>query len=191
VGGDSSLAADVTAQGGSIVLGNAADDDVTLTGTFAHVVIGERTRGALPPYDGGVGGLPLGTSVVTDMDALTFTVAGLAQGVPYYVRVAAANSVGYGPARLAAPAAPSTEVEQAAPGSPRPPPTAARPRRPGYAPCPGCTPSGRRRGARRCGSPGTAAPRTRRSRRGADPARPGCSPSRVRRYGKGSTCLPY
>ena len=82
-----------------------AVDDKTLTGTFAHVVVGKRTIGELPPFDSGPGGLPLGTAIVTDMDIMAYTIKDLKQGVPYYVRIAASNSVGYGPARLATPAA--------------------------------------------------------------------------------------
>ena len=57
-------------------------DALTLTGTAPGVAVSEVVKGVLPPFNSGAGGLPLGTAVVTDLDALSYTASGLAQGVP-------------------------------------------------------------------------------------------------------------
>jgi hypothetical protein len=88
-------------------------DDVTLTGTLASVAVAEDTKGVLPAFNQGVGGLALGSAIVTDIDSTSYAIRNLAQGVQYYVRVSATNSVGYGPALICFPAAAAPQPQPA------------------------------------------------------------------------------
>ena len=78
-------------------------DDVTLTGTFARGSTSEGVKGVGPPFNSGTGGLSLGSFTITDLEALSYTITDLKQGVPYYSRVAATNAIGFSPAKLATP----------------------------------------------------------------------------------------
>ena len=78
-------------------------DDSTLTGTFAVGATREHTKGVGPPFNSGTGGLSLGSFTITDLEALTYTMQDLKQGVPYFSRVAATNAIGFSPAKLATP----------------------------------------------------------------------------------------
>jgi len=80
-----------------------AVDDSTLTGSFARGLTTESLKGIGPPFNSGTGGLSLGSFTITDLEALTYTITDLKQGVPYFARVAATNAIGFSPARLATP----------------------------------------------------------------------------------------
>ena len=78
-------------------------DDVTLTGTFSRGTTSEGTKGVGPPFNSGTGGLSLGSFTITDLEALSYTITDLKQGVPYFSRVAATNAIGFSPAKLVTP----------------------------------------------------------------------------------------
>ncbi len=79
-------------------------DMAAIMGTSPTGNVAVLQSGASPPFDSSdaILGLPLGSATVTDISNLTLAVAGLEQGIPYYFRVSAANSVGFGPGALPA-----------------------------------------------------------------------------------------
>ncbi|CAM9541561.1 unnamed protein product, partial [Phaeothamnion confervicola] len=79
-------------------------DVLSMTGTAPTIIVAEEIRGVAPPFDTSLSAddsLPLGSVSLVDLTALTVDVTGLAQGVEYFFRVAAANALGFGPAALA------------------------------------------------------------------------------------------
>ncbi|RYY37437.1 hypothetical protein EON62_01115, partial [archaeon] len=70
-------------------------DGAALLGTWPAAVVREERKGVLPPFNGGVGGQPYGTVTLADPTALSYTMDGVLQGIPFYVRVAAYNAHGY------------------------------------------------------------------------------------------------
>lgn len=69
-----------------------------MTGTVVSGVVSKTVSGVSPMFNSLdiANGLPLGEYVVTDMSSLQVLVGELEQGVAYYFRVAAINSVGKG-----------------------------------------------------------------------------------------------
>jgi hypothetical protein len=80
-------------------------DDADLTGTVPTGAVEEYTKGVFPPFDSldPENGLPLGSATITDLSDLSLVVSALEQGIPYYFRVSAMNSIGQGDAALRAP----------------------------------------------------------------------------------------
>jgi len=69
-------------------------DDLDLKGTVPSMSVYKATVGKLPPFDGP----DYGSLVVQDSaDDLSTLIPQLKQGIPYYVRISAANALGYGP----------------------------------------------------------------------------------------------
>jgi hypothetical protein len=76
-------------------------DDLDLSGTVPTIAVTEETKGVSPPFDS-LDGLPLGSASLTNLSDLSLTVSSLEQGVNYYVRVSASNTIGSGPYQFAA-----------------------------------------------------------------------------------------
>jgi hypothetical protein len=74
-------------------------DNSDMTGTFVNGNVKKLIDGVSPPFNSldPRSNLPLGSIMVTDLDNLEATVTGLDQGIAYYFRVAAVNSIGQGP----------------------------------------------------------------------------------------------
>jgi len=74
-------------------------DAADMTGTVVTGNVAKSVSGVLPPFNSldPSNGLPLGSAVVTQLNNLALTVNGLDEGIAYYFRVAAVNSVGQGP----------------------------------------------------------------------------------------------
>ena len=74
-------------------------DKSDLTGTVATGVVAKHTSGVFPPFNSldSTNNLPLGSAVITNMNDLMLRVSKLEQGIAYYYRVSAINSVGQGP----------------------------------------------------------------------------------------------
>mmetsp|Transcript_25263 Transcript_25263/g.52844 ORF Transcript_25263/g.52844 Transcript_25263/m.52844 type:complete len:1508 (+) Transcript_25263:155-4678(+) len=68
-------------------------DDLDLEGTVASMSVSKATVGDLPPFDGP----DYGSRVVTDTSELSILIPELKQGIPYYVRISASNSLGTSP----------------------------------------------------------------------------------------------
>ena len=73
-------------------------DDLDMTGTVVSCVAAVEQIGVSPPFDSldQNNGLPLGSAVVTDLTDLTLTITDLEEGIAYFVRVSAINSIGQG-----------------------------------------------------------------------------------------------
>ncbi len=84
------------------LLPTLALDMAAITGTSPTGNVAVIQVGVPPPFDSSdtTLGIPLGSATVTNMSDLTLTLTGLEQGIPYYFRVSAANSVGYGSGAL-------------------------------------------------------------------------------------------
>ena len=80
-------------------------DDADLTGTVPTGSVEEYTQGIFPPFDSldPENGLPLGSATITDLSDLSLVVSSLEQGIPYYFRISAINSIGQGPALVSTP----------------------------------------------------------------------------------------
>jgi len=74
-------------------------DNYDMTGTVVTGVVSELITGVAPPFNSldKANGLPLGSAVITDLSELAMTISDLDEGIAYYIRVAAINSVGQGP----------------------------------------------------------------------------------------------
>jgi hypothetical protein len=74
-------------------------DDSDMTGTVVTGVVSKDQVGISPPFNSldSVNRLPLGSAVITNLSDLELTVHELDEGIAYYFRVAAINSVGQGP----------------------------------------------------------------------------------------------
>ncbi len=74
-------------------------DNSDMTGTVVSGTVRKEVVGVTPPFNSldPTSQLPLGSVVITDLSNLAATVEGLDQGIAYYFRVAALNSVGQGP----------------------------------------------------------------------------------------------
>ena len=88
-------------------------DSVAMTGTMAEAKVAEFRTGVNPPFNSTLGGThPLNYDRVTDLQSLRYFIVyhqkddyveQVRQGVPYYVRVSAINSVGEGPYAVSTP----------------------------------------------------------------------------------------
>lgn len=74
-------------------------DALDMTGTVVNGVVAKQRVGVSPPFNSldPTNGLPLGSALITDLTSLSFTISQLDEGIAYYIRVAAVNSVGQGP----------------------------------------------------------------------------------------------
>ena len=74
-------------------------DSVDLTGTVATGVVSKLVQGVFPPFNSldQTNGLPLGSAVITNTNDMSLLVDSLEQGIAYYFRASAINSVGQGP----------------------------------------------------------------------------------------------
>ena len=74
-------------------------DGTDMTGTAVYGVVAKSVPGVMPPFNSlsVSDGLPLGAAVVTDLTDLSLLVGYLSQGIAYYFRVSATNSLGQGP----------------------------------------------------------------------------------------------
>jgi hypothetical protein len=74
-------------------------DNRDMTGTVVNGKVSKQRVGIAPPFNSldQTSNLPLGSVVVTDLSNLAVTVDELDQGIAYYFRVSAINSVGQGP----------------------------------------------------------------------------------------------
>jgi hypothetical protein len=77
-------------------------DGTDMTGTVVTGVVAKLVTGVTPPFNSldTANGLPLGAAIVTDMSSLSLLVSYLDEGIAYYFRVAAINSIGQGPFAL-------------------------------------------------------------------------------------------
>jgi len=77
-------------------------DSLALTGTVPTIEVAVYTKGIFPPFNSldRQNGLSLGSTTLTDVQDLSIDVSNLNQGIAYYFRVSAANSLGYGDAQL-------------------------------------------------------------------------------------------
>ena len=73
-------------------------DTADMTGTVVTGAVSKAVVGVAPPFNSGnpSTNTPLGSGVVSDLTALTYTISNLEQGIAYYVRVAAWTSAGQG-----------------------------------------------------------------------------------------------
>ena len=71
-------------------------DVTSMTGTAISGTVTENTVGVAPQFNSldQDSGLPLGSLVIADLTTLSATVAELDEGISYYFRVAAVNSIG-------------------------------------------------------------------------------------------------
>jgi hypothetical protein len=72
-------------------------DDKAVLGTAPRSHVTETVKGRNPAFNQGADGLPLGSATITDLKTLRYRITNLRQGVPYFARIAAINSVGQGP----------------------------------------------------------------------------------------------
>jgi hypothetical protein len=82
-------------------LGDVPDmvlDGLDLTGTVATGTVAVERVGVMPPFDSldPANKIPLGSAVINDLTDLSLTVTDLEEGIAYYFRVRAINSVGPG-----------------------------------------------------------------------------------------------
>lgn len=73
-------------------------DPLDMTGTVVAGTVAKEVVGVSPPFNSldPANGLPLGRATLS-VDSLNLTISELDEGIAYYVRVAAVNSVGQGP----------------------------------------------------------------------------------------------
>lgn len=71
-------------------------DATSLTGTVASGTVTKLIPGVLPPFNSSdpILGLPIGSSIITNLSSLSVLMVGLDQGIPYYVRASAFNAIG-------------------------------------------------------------------------------------------------
>ena len=74
-------------------------DDLDMTGTVVNGAVAKLRVGISPPFNSldPSNGLPLGSALITDLTSLSLTISELDEGIAYYVRAAAVNSIGQGP----------------------------------------------------------------------------------------------
>eukprot|EP01036_Dinobryon_divergens_P022354 gene22354-30602_t len=74
-------------------------DDLDMTGTVVNGAVAKLRVGVSPPFNSldPSNGLPLGSALITDLTSLSLTINELDEGIAYYVRAAAVNSIGQGP----------------------------------------------------------------------------------------------
>jgi hypothetical protein len=74
-------------------------DSASMTGTAVTGTVTEDVVGVMPQFNSldQDSGLPLGSIVVADLTTLSATATSLDEGIAYYFRVAAINSIGQGP----------------------------------------------------------------------------------------------
>ena len=74
-------------------------DSASMTGTAVTGTVTEDVIGVMPQFNSldQDSGLPLGSIVIADLTTLSATTTSLDEGIAYYYRVAAINSVGQGP----------------------------------------------------------------------------------------------
>jgi hypothetical protein len=74
-------------------------DDASMVGTVVTGTVAETVQGIAPQFNSldQSSGLPLGSVVITDLTTLSATVSSLDEGIAYYFRVSAINSIGQGP----------------------------------------------------------------------------------------------
>ena len=74
-------------------------DDFDMTGTVVNGAVAKLLVGISPPFNSldPANGLPLGSALITDLTSLSLTINQLDEGIAYYVRAAAVNTIGQGP----------------------------------------------------------------------------------------------
>lgn len=74
-------------------------DNEDMTGTMVNGVVSKLVAGITPPFNSLSFGsnLPLGSTIITNLTNLAFSITNLDEGIAYYVRVAAINAIGQGP----------------------------------------------------------------------------------------------
>jgi hypothetical protein len=74
-------------------------DYLDITGTVGTVVVSEKVKGVMPPFNSA----DYASTTVTNLSSLQAVAGSLRTGIPYYFRVSAMNGMGTGPSTIAFP----------------------------------------------------------------------------------------